>query len=232
MNILAIDTTSSAVSAAVANDEKLLGVYMCNDKMTHLQKLMPMIDNLIKNCEMEINDITHIAVSEGPGSFTGIRIGVSAAKALAQVNDIPVISVPALKALAYNIPFFQGLVCPVFDARRQQVYGAVYRWQNKKCNEFLAPGAYDASELLSEIEGDEKVIFLGDGADAYRDVIIKELGKKAEFAPSHLKLQNAASVAMLAYEMILEGKEKHYADVKPVYLRKAEAERKLEEKRK
>lgn len=231
MNILAIDTTSAAASAAIINEEKLLGTYTCNAKLTHLQKLIPMIEHLMVNCELSRDDLTHVAVSEGPGSFTGIRIGVSTAKALAQIKHLPMVSVPTLKSMAYNIPFYQGIVCPILDARRQQVYGAAYQWQNKQCYEIIPPGAYDIVELITKINRYEDILFLGDGMDTYKEIIVNHMGSKADFAPQYLKMQNAASVARLAYEMVSIGQQKNYLEVKPTYLRKAEAERKLEEKK-
>ncbi len=128
MNILAIETTGAEASVAVINDEGEVFMETSDKKMSHLQNLMPMMDILLKNRGLTIGDINCIAVSEGPGSFTGIRIGVSSARALAQALGIMTVGVPTLKSFLYHVPDYRGIVCPILDARRNQVYGGAYRW--------------------------------------------------------------------------------------------------------
>ncbi|MCG8482396.1 MAG: tRNA (adenosine(37)-N6)-threonylcarbamoyltransferase complex dimerization subunit type 1 TsaB [Clostridia bacterium] len=231
MLILAIDTTSQAASIALINEERLIGEYTSNAKMTHLQKLMPMVEELLNKCDLSIDDIQGIAVSEGPGSFTGIRIGVSAARALAQAQDIPVVCVPTLKAMAYNLPYYSGIICPILDARRQQVYGSAYQWENHDCREVIHPSAYFIEELLEKLREYEDIVFLGDGVLPYKEQIVNVLGEKANFAPSYNKYQKASSVGQLGLELFENEEQQAYYEVKPNYQRKSEAERNLEKKR-
>jgi len=229
MKILAIDTTSSAASVALIDSEKLIGEYTSNAKLTHLQKLMPMIEQLLIHCEESFENIEAIAVSEGPGSFTGIRIGVATAKTLSQVGDIPIIAVPTLMAMAYNIPFYSGIICPIFDARRNQVYSAAYRWEGDICKEVIKADAYSIDEITEALKTFEDVIFLGDGVNAYKNSILSIL-PNAKFAPPYLKTQKASSVAQLGLKMASEKKLLNCYEMKPEYLRKPEAERNLENK--
>lgn len=229
MKILAIDTTSSAASVALIDSNNLIGEYTSNAKLTHLQKLLPMIEHLLINCEEDLKNIKAIAVSEGPGSFTGIRIGVATAKTLSQVRDIPIIGVPTLKAMAYNIPFYSGVICPILDARRHQVYSAAYKWEGNTCNEIIKGDAYDINVLTEKLKIYDNVIFLGDGVIVYKDIIISVI-ENAKFAPSYLNMQKASSVAQLGLEMALDNKIQNCYQMKPQYLRKPEAERNLEKR--
>lgn len=230
MIILAIDTTSHAASIALINEERLIGEYTSNAKLSHLQKLIPMIEDLLEKCELSIEDVQGIAVSEGPGSFTGIRIGISTAKALAQVKNIPIVNVPTLEAMAYNVPYYSGIVCPILDARRQQVYSGAYQWENNRCKEIVKPSAYAIEELIEQIKDYNNILFLGDGVSTYKTHIVEKLGQKAKFADSYIKYQKASSVGQLSIQLFKEGKQKPYYDIKPNYLRKSEAERNLEKK--
>ncbi len=227
MIILGIDTTSSSASVALLNEQKLIGEYTSNAKLTHLRKLMPMVDNLLKNCELSFSDIEAIGVSQGPGSFTGIRIGMSTAKALAQVRSLPIVGVPTLKALAYNIPFYPGVICPILDARRHQVYGAAFKWEQGFCKEIIKADAYAIESLTKLISGYEDILFLGDGVQAYKDSIMDKLGNAASFAPQYLAMQKSSSVAQLTYDMFSKENIKNCYEIKPDYLRKPEAERNL-----
>lgn len=229
--ILAIDTTSQAASIALINEDRLIGEYTSNAKMTHLQKLMPMVEELLNKCDLSMDDIQGIAVSEGPGSFTGIRIGVSSARALAQAKDIPIVCVPTLKAMAYNLPYYSGVLCPILDARRQQVYASAYQWENQNCKEIIEAAPYAIDELLKELDQYEDILFFGDGILPYKEHIVKALGEKAKFAPSYIKYQKASSVGQLGLELFEKEKQQAYYEAKPNYLRKSEAERNLEKKR-
>lgn len=231
MIILAIDTTSQAASIALIDEDRLIGEYTSNAKMTHLEKLMPMVEELLNKCDLSMEDIQGIAVSEGPGSFTGIRIGVSAARALAQAMKIPVVSVSTLKAMAYNLPYYTGVICPILDARRQQVYSSAYQWESGTCKEIILPAAYAIEDLLEQIKVYDDVVFLGDGILPFKEQIIHTLGEKANFATSYIRYQKASSVGQLGLELFRAGKQQAYFEVKPNYLRKSEAERNLEKKR-
>ncbi|MEL7657766.1 MAG: tRNA (adenosine(37)-N6)-threonylcarbamoyltransferase complex dimerization subunit type 1 TsaB [Bacillota bacterium] len=255
MNILAIETTGAEASVAVINEQGEVFMEASDQKLNHLQNLMPMVDTLLSNCGLTIDDVSYIAVSEGPGSFTGIRIGVSSARALAQALGLQTISVPTLKSFLYNVPEYDGIICPIFDARRSQVYGGAYQWIHGKADEVVTGGAYDLSELLellktaiqaadsqpsesinSKTKAPVEVTFFGDGIIPYKETIVEWQNSLSNddirvlFAEDDVKLQKASSVARLALEIYRDGKIKSLYDLKPVYMRKAEAERKLEEK--
>lgn len=245
MNILAIETTGPLASVALINEKQQIWEEHSQRKLSHLQNLIPMVANLLEKCELQIGDVTHIAVSEGPGSFTGIRIGVATAKALAQALDLQVIAVPTLKSFAWNVPDFDGLFCPIFDARREQVYAAAYYWKDGVCLQGVKDGAYGIGEFLALVEAFDfnheiRIMMLGDGTNIYSDVVeawklsTNRISPKGDslviLAEDKVKFQQASSIARLAYSLYEEGKAKPFFDLRPVYLRKAEAQRKLEEK--
>ncbi len=215
MIMLAIETTSKLASVAIR--DKLGNIYeeTSTEKLSHLQNLIPMIDTLLMRCQLQLSDIDLIAVSKGPGSFTGIRIGIATAKALAQFLEIRVISVPTLHAMAYSHEEYDGVLCPMIDARRGQVYGAAYRWENsnegRSCFEILKPGPYMEAEfrtLLEEARKGRELQFLGEES------------------------QRAINVAKLGFDLYNKGAEVDFYQIGPEYMRKAEAEQKLEEKAK
>ncbi|MDD3168500.1 MAG: tRNA (adenosine(37)-N6)-threonylcarbamoyltransferase complex dimerization subunit type 1 TsaB [Eubacteriales bacterium] len=241
MNILAIETTGAEASVAVIDDKGEVFMEGSDQKLNHLQNLMPMVHTLLTKRGMTIDDLEYIAVSEGPGSFTGIRIGVSSARALAQAMDLETISVPTLKSFLYNVPEYKGVICPIFDARRSQVYGGAYRWiGDGEFTEVVPGAAYDLHELLELLEAavqpKQEITFFGDGILPYREQIIEWQRSslndniRVRFAEDGVKLQKASSVARLALEIYRAGAVKSLYDLKPVYMRKAEAERKLEGK--
>lgn len=248
MNILAIETTGAEASVAVINEKGEVFMEASDQKLNHLQNLMPMVDILLQKRGMLIDDVDYIAVSEGPGSFTGIRIGVSSARALAQALNLKTISVPTLESFLYHVPEYKGIICPIFDARRSQVYGGAYRWTDAGQSEEVVHGAaYDLHELLELLEAalqridtekkDRKEItFFGDGIIPYKEQIMDWQGSSSNnnirvlFAEDAVKLQKASSVARLALDIYRAGNIKSLYDLKPVYMRKAEAERKLEGK--
>ncbi len=247
MNILAIETTGAEASVAIINERDELVLEYSSQRMNHLQNLMALTDLVLKKSKMSINDISHVAVSEGPGSFTGIRIGVSSARALSQALGIPVVGVPTLQSFLYDNQEEQGIICPIFDARRSQVYGGAYRWQSeangtKAVTEIVTADAYELEEYLRKLEDsiskteENRLVFFGDGADSYKELLLDWVNKeekmfvKLVFAPEEKQFQKASAIAKMGKTIILSGKESHYLDIKPVYLRKAEAERKLEEK--
>jgi tRNA threonylcarbamoyladenosine biosynthesis protein TsaB len=245
MNILAIETTGASASVAIINEKGQIFEETSTETLNHLQYLMPMVEKVLEKSQLEIGDVTAIAASEGPGSFTGIRIGVSSARALAQALDIKTIAVPTLKSFLYNALNFDGIICPIFDARRSQVYGGAYKW-NANCDkkleameEVISGKAYALEELLQLLQEallqNKKVTFFGDGVESYKEQIqqwqnsslISDI--KVNFADDSITHQMASSVARLALELYNAGQLTEYNDLKPNYMRKAEAERKLEE---
>lgn len=228
MNLLAIDTSGQVASAAFLTDGQLVAEYTLNHKMTHSQTLMPMIDELANRIEFPMESLDAIACSSGPGSFTGLRIGAATAKGLAHGLHVPIIPVPTLDALAYNIFDTRKIICPIMDARRNQVYTAFYRWVNGKFYRISEYSAEDLKDVLQATELLGSTIFLGDGVNAYRGLLVNRC--HISIAPSHLRLQRAASVGAYAEILAREGKVVAGEDFAPFYLRKSQAERELEER--
>ena len=234
MNILAIETTAAMASAAIIDSDECVHEVRSEANMTHLQNLMPLIDQVLADCDLKKEDIGGVAVSRGPGSFTGIRIGMATAKGLAQVWKVPVAEVPTLKAMAMNGWNFGGIVCPVLDARRSQVYSAAYTFEEDEMKELLPEGAYDPQAVIDAIAGKGPVLFMGDGISnpKIRAALEEGVGREAFFAPEEKRFQTAEMVAVLGLEIFRAGKAVGYAEAEPTYLRKSEAERKREEKEK
>ena len=240
MKLLAIETTGAKASVALVDEQGKVTVQGSDETMNHLQHLIPMIQQLMTNCALSINDITGILVSEGPGSFTGIRIGMATAKGLAQALNVPIVGVPTLRSFTYHFQREDVVVCPVFDARREQVYSGAYTWNGTEAVSLVADGAYDLKEHLAQLQAaitaPAKVLFFGDGLDRYEALIrqwgdgVKEQGIEVEFSPVERRYQEAASIALLGRQMMDQGKAKQFGEMEPVYLRQAEAQRKLEER--
>ena len=231
MKILAIDSSSLVASVAVVEDDIMVAEYTINHKKTHSQTLLPMIDEIMRMSEQDINSLDAIAVSGGPGSFTGLRIGSAVAKGLGFVIDKPLIHIPTLDGLAYNMYRYDKLICPIMDARRSQVYTGLYHFENGKFVCDLEQCQKDIHDLISVInETGRDVVFLGDGVKVYKSVIEEEVKVMYEFAPAHMNMQRAASVAALAVEYYKQGKTESAEEHEPNYLRKSQAERELEEK--
>lgn len=228
MRVLAVETSSAVISVAVVDEHRLLAEYILNQERNHSMKLMPIVEEVLEESLLALNDIDVFAVAHGPGSFTGLRIGVATVKGLAQALKKPVVGVPTLDGLAFNLAYAQGLICPIMDARRTQVYTSVYRWGEnglKRLEEYLAVSVEKLVELLSK--WDEPVHFCGDGIFAYRSLIEARMGGKAIFAlPTHA-LQRASSIAWLALERALAGDTQTYWELQPFYLRKSQAEQRL-----
>lgn len=229
MKILGIESSSLVASVAVVTDEVVTAEYTVNFKKTHSQTLLPMIDEVCRMLELDLNEIDAIAVSGGPGSFTGLRIGSATAKGLGLALKKPLIHVPTLDAMAYNLYGASALICPMMDARRSQVYTGIYRFE-QEFETVLEPCAMDVRELARELNKyGERVIFLGDGVPVSARILKENLEIPYSFAPAPCSRQRAASVAALGAVYFAEGKTESAMDHKPDYLRKAQAERELEE---
>ncbi|MBK5246106.1 MAG: tRNA (adenosine(37)-N6)-threonylcarbamoyltransferase complex dimerization subunit type 1 TsaB [Peptostreptococcaceae bacterium] len=242
MYILAIETTGAAASVALINEEGLISSEATGERLNHLQNLMLMTEKLLDDSKLSIGDVSCIGVSEGPGSFTGIRIGVSTARALSQALNIPIISVPTLKTFVYNIDHYKGIICPIFDARRNQVYSGAYVWDRQGINitEKIKGDAYSILEIFEELEKsttgqDTEIMFFGDGITVYEEQIlnwaekVSASGLKVTFAPENIRYQKASSTACMALELFKHDRATSYENIKPVYMRQAEAQRKLDE---
>lgn len=231
MKILGIDSSGMVAGVAIVQDDILVAEYSVNHKKTHSQTLLPMLDEIVKMTELNMEELDAIAVSAGPGSFTGLRIGAATAKGLGMALDKPIISVPTCHALAYNLWGSDKVICPIMDARRNQVYTGVYRFDNGKLSVIINQDALDIEELLDKLkELKEKIIFTGDGIAAFSNIIKEKMGELAEFAPAHINRQRAASVACLGAVMYADGIYECADEHKPIYLRKSQAEREREER--
>ena len=226
MKILAIDSSGIVASAAVAEDDNLLAEYTVNYKKTHSQTLLPMLDEIKRMTELDLNSIDAIAVASGPGSFTGLRIGAATAKGLGLALDIPIIPVPTVDSLAYNLYGSQKLICPLMDARRNQVYTGLYTFEDDALITIEPQCAVDISEIMGKINTlGKEVIFLGDGVPVFGKRLGESLKVPYSFAPAHMNRQRAASFAMLAFDYLKEGKFVAARDHAPEYLRLSQAER-------
>lgn len=230
MRILGIESSSLVASVAVVEDGVTMAEYTVNFKKTHSQTLLPMIDEMMELLGIEPATIDAIAVSGGPGSFTGLRIGSATAKGLGLALGKPLIHVPTLDATAYNLYGVHGLICPIMDARRNQVYTGIYRFE-KEFTVVMEQDAMDVKELAERLNAlGERVVFLGDGVPVYEKQLAEALTVPYDFAPANSNRQRAASVAALGAVYYVEGKTETAADHKPDYLRKSQAEREREER--
>ncbi len=230
MKILALDSSGLVASVAVVEDEVLLAEYTVDYKKTHSQTLLPMLDEIRKMIELDVNTIDAIAIAAGPGSFTGLRIGAATAKGLGFALDKPLVEVPTLEGLAYQLCGTDRLVCPLMDARRNQVYSGIYGfrsvgpgWQMDVVKEQCAVDISVIIEACNELG--REVIFLGDGVPVYAGKLAERLRIPYGFAPAHCNRQSAASVASLAAVYYQQGKAVPASEHQPVYLRMSQAER-------
>ena len=227
MTILAIDSSAKAASVCIANEEKIIGEFFINTSLTHSQTLMPMTEQLLKNTEMTIDDVDAIAVNVGPGSFTGVRIGVAAAKGLAFPKNLPCVSVSTLESMAYNLLGTDCMVCAVMDARCSQVYNAMFRIKGETVERLTDDRALSLSDLLLEFkQTDERILIVGDGAEITYD-FLKNEASNTVLAPKNRRTQTASSVALAAFQKLFEGKTQTAAELMPIYLRLPQAQREL-----
>lgn len=227
MNVLSIDSSSKVATVAILNDTDLLGEYVLNNKREHSIVLMPMIEDLLKDCNLTIDDIDGYVVSKGPGSFTGLRIGMATVKGLSFGSGKPYVSISSLDALAYSLISFDGLICPIMDALRDNVYTAVYSYINSSLVPILEPTSMNIDELTNFIKSqDSPVIFTGDAVCKYREFILDNI-PNARFAPNHLSIVRASSIGELGLNL-LKNNIQDDPNSAPVYLKKPQAERELE----
>lgn len=235
MKILGVDSSGLTASVSVYEDGKIIAVNSVNNNKTHSQTLLPMIDYVMKQAEFEPEELDAIATACGPGSFTGLRIGAATVKGLSLALDIPVIPVSTLEGLAYNAVGMDGIVCPVMDARRGQVYTAAYRFKGDSYEEIISKRAVPVGELADELDalrGDKRIIFLGDGVNVHEEFIREHFGENAHIVLPHHRLQDASSVAVLGAMLFKDGKYVSGDAFEPEYLRLSQAERERLEKEK
>lgn len=230
MKILAVDTSATAASVAVAEENKLIGEFSINTALTHSQTLMPMVDELLKNTGLSVNNIDAVAVNAGPGSFTGVRIGVAAVKGIAFPKNLPCVSVSTLESMAYNMLGNDCIVCSVMDARCSQVYNALFRVKGCTVTRVTDDRALSLTDLKNELRNiNEKVVLVGDGAVLCSKFLGEEL-ENIMLAPFNNRIQTASSVAYAAFEKINNGETVKADELMPVYLRLPQAQRELNKK--
>ena len=230
MLILAFETSAKAASVALLDDKKLLGESYQNTGLTHSQTLMLMAQDLLKSCGFAPKDVTHLAVAAGPGSFTGIRIGVAAAKGFAWGAELPCYGVSTLEAMAAQLGAWQGYVCPVMDARRSQVYNALFHVECGKCTRIRDDRAISLQDLGAELQNlTEPVFLVGDGSNLCYNTLLESVPSLV-LPAEHRMHQRAAGVALVAREKILRGEAGNAGELTPNYLRLSQAERERLEK--
>jgi tRNA threonylcarbamoyladenosine biosynthesis protein TsaB len=231
VKILGIDTATKVAGVAIVDETGVLAESWLNTGKTHSQRLLPLLDSLLKNGDFSWDDIYGLAVTIGPGSFTGLRIGLATVQGLAQVLDKPVAGIVTLDALAENLAGIPGLICPILDARKNEVYTALYRCRGHE-RERLTPYRAVAPEILLQelLPLEESITFLGDGVSVYQCMIKDTLKEKANFAPMTQNLLRAAEVANLGRKKFAQGVNTNLFEIKPFYLRPSEAEVKWAEK--
>lgn len=235
MKILAVDSSGLVASIAVVEDDNMIAEYTVNYKKTHSQTLLPMLEEICKMIELDLDTIDAIAVAAGPGSFTGLRIGCATVKGLGLALNKPIVSVPTVDAISYNLWGCDKLICPMMDARREQVYTGIYEFTKDASgrtvhNVIEQQCAVFVEEIIDKINGiGREVVFLGDGVPVYSDIIASKCKVRFELAPAHMARQRAGALAVLAQEYYKAGKTETAAEHKPDYLRKSQAEREREE---
>lgn len=230
MYVLGIDTATLVCSAAVVSREQTLAEYNLQVKKTHSERLLPLIDTMLRNAGLTLNDLSGIAIAAGPGSFTGLRIGMVTAKALGQALDLPLVGIATLEALAAQHPHFQGVISPILDARRQQVYQALFA-PGQRPTYLIKERVLSVSTLLDELaERQEQVLFVGDGVPVHRQIIEEKLGSRSCFMPPDGGICRAATVARLGLQELTAGRGQSWRHLEPFYVRRSEADVKYDQR--
>ncbi|GAB6934709.1 MAG: tRNA (adenosine(37)-N6)-threonylcarbamoyltransferase complex dimerization subunit type 1 TsaB [Bacillota bacterium] len=227
MVILSLDTSSRAMSVALLQDDRVLGEWCTNTQHHHSVRLMPAVRQLMAEVGVTPRALSAVAVAKGPGSYTGVRIGVTTAKTMAWALDIPLVGVSTLQVLAANVPDFPGLVVPLFDARRQRVYAGVYRCTRGEVTAVRPDRVLPVADLVAELAATgEAVAVVGDDAARFYDAFAVGLGERLWLAPPELGIPRAACLARLARQRLLAGAVDAVHEFAPAYLQASEAERK------
>lgn len=233
MKILGLDSSGLVASVAVVEDDNMLAEYTVNYKKTHSQTLLPMLDEIASMIELDLKTIDAIAIAGGPGSFTGLRIGSATAKGLGLALNKPLIHVPTVDGIAYNLCGTSAIVCPLMDARRNQTYTGLYEFSGNEMEVLVEQCAVGIEEIIDIVNSFEReVVFLGDGVPVFREYIEEHCETPYRFAPAHLNKQRASALAVLAQNYYAQGKVETAAEHRPDYLRLSQAERERMEKQK
>lgn len=228
MRVLSLDSATEAATCAVIEDDKLLGEITYNYKKQHSVLLMTLIDTLLKNINSDISSIDGFVVSKGPGSFTGLRIGMATIKGLCEGTKKPFVSISSLDALAYNLAYTDGLICPILNALRGNVYTALYCFENGALKIITDYMVISIEELISIIKNqNKKVTFIGDAVALFKPEL-KKAFENVQFAPAHLNLVKAAALGELGLKALVSGQYDDLKTAAPIYIRKSQAEREYE----
>ena len=222
MYILGIETATKTGGVAIVSEGGVIAEYTLNIEVTHSERLMSTVDRVLKDTGLTLANMDGYGVSIGPGSFTGLRIGLSTIKGLAFTTGKPVAAVPTLKALAWNIPFSRYPVCPLLDARKKEVYAALFRHDGRNTVQEMSDSVISLAELAGRITGE--VLFTGEGALLFADEINMMFSDRAHFAPLSSSVPSAASVAEIALIMLTSGQQVDPDALVPKYIRRPEAE--------
>ena len=231
MIVLSMDSSSLVTTVALLKDEHLLGEFTLNFKREHSVILMEKIEMLLNDCNIDISEVDGFVVSKGPGSFTGLRIGMATVKGLSMGSNKPYLSISSLDALAYSLINFDGIICPIMDALRDSVFTCMYKSSNGELSKIIDYSALSLDELVEILqEKDKSVIFTGDGVYKYKEYLLEKL-PNAKFAPNHLSVVKASALGELGMELLRQGKCDDI-NSSPLYLKKPQAERELEQRMK
>ncbi len=231
MRILGIDSSGLVATVALQSDDILVGEYTIHNKKTHSQTLLPMIRDMLAMAEVSVEELDAIAVAAGPGSFTGLRIGAATAKGLGQALDIPLVAVPTLEGLAYNLSGADALVCPIMDARRNQAYYGIYDVSAEMPVTVEKQGAAPIELVAKKVcEIGREVIFIGDGVPVFAGYLAEILNVPYRLGADSVRYQRASSVAALGKKYMEQGREMPAEKFAPIYLRLSQAERERIEK--
>ena len=227
MNILAVDTSATSASVCVAQENKIIGEFSINTSLTHSQTLVPMIEQVSEKTGISLDNIDAIAVNAGPGSFTGVRIGVAAVKGIAFSRNIPCVSVSTLESMAYNMLDSECIVCAVMDARCSQVYNALFKVSNGEVERLIEDRALSLADLKLDLQKfSEKIILVGDGSEITFNYLENSL-QNVFLASVNNRIQKASSIACVAFEKIKNDETISASELMPVYLRLPQAQREL-----
>ena len=224
MKILGLDTATLCGSLGIIDDGAVVAEYALRREETLSARLLPAIQTLLAEARLDLHEIDGIAVSLGPGSFTGLRVGLSAVKGLALATEMPVAGIPTLDALACNLPFTPYQICPLLDARKGQIYTALYKNRAGGFLEQVTPYQVLSPAALIEAIPHQETVFLGDGVEVCRELITQQLAAKAFFAPLHLGFLRGTTVAELGLRRILRGERDDISSLVPIYVRPSDAE--------
>jgi tRNA threonylcarbamoyladenosine biosynthesis protein TsaB len=229
LKVLAVDTSTVIATCAVMENENMLGEYSLNQNMSHSENLVPMIKEVLDNLKLKVKDIDLYGVAVGPGSFTGLRIGIATVKAFAHVYKKPIIGISTLEALAFNLSF-NGLIVPMIDARRNRVYTGIYRWERDKLINIMEPTVMDIGDLIETLLKEENIIVNGNAIYMYREYIQAKLGDRVHFAQNIHNHCRALSIAELALQKKDDTISSNYFNLVPEYIRESQAQRELKKK--